>query len=60
MPIMELIFFCVEAAIENPPLVFRPGMEGIAKINVGRANLLWIWTHEMRDWLRLKLWSWWF
>ena len=53
-------FFRVEAAIENPPLVFRPGMEGIAKINAGRANLLWIWTHEMRDWLRLKLWSWWF
>ncbi len=52
--------FRVEASLINTPLLFRPGMKGIAKINAGRASLLWIWTHEMRDWFRLKLWSWWF
>jgi hypothetical protein len=32
-------------------------MEGIAKIDAGRRRLLWIWTHELIDWLRLQLWS---
>ena len=36
----------------------RPGMEGVGKIVVGRANLLWIWTHGFVDWLRLSLWNW--
>lgn len=51
--------FRVEASLKHPPALLRPGMEGIAKIDVGRARLIWIWTHEMTDWLRLKLWSWW-
>ena len=36
----------------------RPGMEGVAKIPVGRYNLVWIWTHELMAWLRVKLWAW--
>lgn len=51
--------FRVEASLDKTPTFFRPGMEGVAKINAGHASLLWIWTHEMRDWLRLTLWSWW-
>lgn len=51
--------FRVEAALEETPALLRPGMQGIAKIDVGQARLLWIWTHEMMDWLRLKVWSWW-
>ena len=47
----------VEAVLEEPFAALRPGMEGIAKIDVGRRRLLWIWTHEMLDWLRLSLWS---
>lgn len=35
---------------------WRPGMSGIAKINVGRRNLLWIFTHRTIDFLRLFLW----
>ena len=50
--------FRVEASLDNAPDLLRPGMEGIGKINVGRHNLLWIWTHELLDWLRLWLWSW--
>ena len=51
--------FRVEASLDNAPEVLRPGMEGIGKINAGRRSLLWIWTHEPVDWLRLWLWSWW-
>ena len=32
--------------------------EGVAKIEGGRRHLIWIWTHRLVDWLRLKLWSW--
>lgn len=42
---------------QAPPL--SPGMQGIGKIEVGRANLLTIWTRSSVNWLRLKLWSWW-
>jgi hypothetical protein len=36
----------------------RPGMEGIGKITIDRRMLIWVWTHEMIDWLRLQLWRW--
>ncbi len=52
--------FRVEANLDHAPELLRPGMEGIGKINAGRASLIWIWTHEMVDWLRLWFWSWWF
>ena len=52
-------YFRVEARLDAPSAVpLRPGMEGIGKIDVDRRRLVWIWTHEMIDWLRLKLWSW--
>ena len=31
---------------------------GIAKIEVGQRRRLWIWTHDIVDWLRLWAWSW--
>jgi RND family efflux transporter MFP subunit len=51
-------YFRVEAALEEPVASLRPGMAGIAKIEAGRRRLLWIWTHELMDWLRLATWSW--
>jgi len=42
--------------VHSPRL--RPGMEGIAKIEVGRARLVWIWTRSFQHWLRLATWSW--
>jgi len=50
-------YFRVEAALERPSETLRPGMEGIAKIDVGRRRRLWIWTHGLLDWLRLQTWS---
>ncbi len=51
--------FRVEAGLPDASVVLRPGMEGVGKIDTGNANLLWIWTHELVDWLRLWVWSWW-
>lgn len=51
--------FRVEAALPDTPKLLRPGMEGIAKIDIGQKKLLWIWTHEWVDWIKLWVWSWW-
>jgi multidrug efflux pump subunit AcrA (membrane-fusion protein) len=34
----------------------KPGMEGVAKVEVGTTNYLWVWTHEAIEWVRMKLW----
>jgi len=36
----------------------RPGMEGIGKVTIDRRRLIWVWTHEAIDWVRLQLWRW--
>ena len=51
--------FRVEASLPNAPKLLRPGMQGIGKIYAGERRLIWIWTHDIVDWLRLQLWSWW-
>jgi hypothetical protein len=51
-------FFRVEAVLGGAPGRLRPGLEGIGKIEVDRRRLLWIWTHQVVDWARLKLWAW--
>lgn len=50
--------FRVEAAVDAGPARLRPGMEGVAKLDVGEASLLWVWTHRGVDWLRRTLWEW--
>lgn len=39
-----------------PETWWRPGMTGVAKIQVGNRSLWWILTHRTVDFLRLKLW----
>jgi len=34
----------------------RPGMEGVAKISVGKRRYIWIWTRKITNWIRMKLW----
>lgn len=49
--------FRVEATlIQSDPRV-RPGMEGVARIMVGRRSLVWIWTHSIFDTLRILFWK---
>lgn len=35
---------------------WRPGMTGLAQIEVGERRILWIWTHQLVDRVRLALW----
>lgn len=50
-------YFPVEAMLQGDLQQLRPGMQGIAGIDVGRRNLLAIWTRALTDWLRLRWWS---
>ena len=50
--------FRVEAQLERMPGGLRPGMEGVGKVEVGRRRLIWIWTRQVIDWMRLKVWTW--
>ena len=36
----------------------RPGMEGVAKVGVEEQRLIWIWTRNLVNWIRLKAWTW--
>lgn len=51
-------FFRVEASLIERDLRLQPGMEGVGKIAVGDANLFWIWTRELANWLRVSTWTW--
>lgn len=48
--------FRVEAELEDIPSGLRPGMQGVAKVKVGRESYLWVWTHNLIR--RLSLWAW--
>jgi RND family efflux transporter MFP subunit len=52
-------YFRVEAQLDEPSLRLRPGMEGVGKIMIDRRRLIWIWTHELVEWVSLKIWTWW-
>lgn len=51
-------FFRVEAALDQPHDRLRPAMEGAGKIEIERRSLIWIWTHQVVDWIRLTVWTW--
>lgn len=51
-------YFRVEAQVQKVSNRLRPGMEGVGKVEIGKRRLIWIWTHEMVYWVRLKLWFW--
>jgi multidrug resistance efflux pump len=54
-----LNYFRVEARLDRVSESLRPGMEGVGKISVDQRKLISIWTRGLKDWLRLKIWSWW-
>ena len=49
--------FRVEGRLTQNSDRLRPGMEGVAKITIGRRRLIWIWTHSLVDWLRIWAWQ---
>jgi RND family efflux transporter MFP subunit len=50
-------YFRVEAIMSNQSDLMRPGMEGVAKIEIGSKKLLWIWTRRLVEWLQLFTWN---
>ena len=59
-PVAEVIkqqnVFRVRVRLAETEMLMRPGLEGLAKISVGRRRYAWIWTHRLTDWARMKLW----
>ncbi len=49
----------VEAELEEGLEQLRPGLEGVAKVNIDRRFLISIWTRSMSDWLKLQWWRLW-
>ncbi len=49
--------FQVEAKLGEFSERLRPGMQGYAKIAVGEKKLIWIWSHELLNMMRIWLWS---
>jgi hypothetical protein len=52
-------YFVIEALLDPGQSLtqLQPGMEGVGKVDVGRGWLLGIWTRDLTEWLRLKLWG---
>ena len=51
-------YFDVEARLQGDGHDLRPGLQGVGKVDAGQRSLLWIWSHRIVGWLRLRLWSW--
>ena len=51
-------YFEVEARLDGKGEELRPGLRGVAKVEVGERSLLWIWTHRAVEWLSVTTWSW--
>jgi RND family efflux transporter MFP subunit len=51
-------FFDVEARLQSKRQDLRPGLQGVSKVDAGQRSMLWIWSHRVIGWVRLRLWSW--
>lgn len=52
------IAYRVEASLVEHHAGLRPGMEGVAKIDIDQRRLAWIYLHEIFDLIRLWAWRW--
>jgi hypothetical protein len=50
--------FRVEGRITETSDRLRPGMEGVAKIDIESRLIIWVWTKPIFDWARIWLWRW--
>jgi RND family efflux transporter MFP subunit len=51
-------FFEVEAKLADRSERMRPGLKGIAKLDIDQRSLLRIWTQRAVNWMRMTAWSW--
>jgi len=59
-PIAEVVnqrnVFKVRVQLLETPKWMRPGMEGVAKVEIGKRHYAWIWTRKIINWIRMQLW----
>lgn len=59
-PMAELVkqknVFRVQVKLNEQPDWLRPGLEGVAKVDVDERLLIEIWTRRALNWVRMKLW----
>ena len=48
--------FVVESHVENADGGLRPGMEGVAKIDSKKANVAWVLSRRLVNWVRMHVW----
>ena len=48
--------FMVRAQLDEIPDDLRPGMQGVAKLELGQKHYAWIWTRKLRNWVRMFFW----
>jgi len=48
--------FKVRVRLVESDLQILPGMEGLAKVDIGERAYGWIWTRKLVNWVRMKLW----
>lgn len=56
-------FYWVEAQFQSndfaQAIQLKPGMQGVAKIDIDERNLFGIWARDSYEWLMLTWWRWW-
>ncbi|MDR1520559.1 MAG: HlyD family efflux transporter periplasmic adaptor subunit [Planctomycetota bacterium] len=52
--------FRVRVRLVDAPNWMLPGLEGIAKVDVEERPLIRIWSRRAVNWVRMKLWQWWY
>lgn len=55
----KIVYLAEATLAENSLTLLRPGMEGVARINVGSYSLAWVLSHHFVDWLRIIVWKFW-
>jgi multidrug efflux pump subunit AcrA (membrane-fusion protein) len=59
-PVAEVVdqqnVFKVRVRLLETQSWMRPGMEGLAKIHLGRRRYAWLWTRKLVNWVRMKIW----
>lgn len=48
--------FEVRATLSDRPDYLAPGMSGVAKVDIEQRPYAWIWTRDLVNWVRMKLW----
>lgn len=50
-------YFDVEAELTQAAPNMRPGLQGVAKVDIEERTIAWILFHRMVDWARIAIWS---